>query len=69
MHFLAAGCPARAADKPSILVIWGDDIGWSNISIYHRGMMGNETPNIDRIAKEGAMFTDYYCSGSNKLRC
>ena len=49
-----------AADKPNILVIWGDDIGWSNISAYHRGMLGGTTPNIDRIAKEGALFTDYY---------
>lgn len=49
-----------ASKKPNILVIWGDDIGWSNISAYHRGMLGGSTPNIDRIAKEGAMFTDYY---------
>ncbi|MEH6587431.1 MAG: arylsulfatase [Halioglobus sp.] len=49
-----------AADKPNILVIWGDDIGWSNLSVYHRGMLGSRTPNIDRIANEGAMFTDYY---------
>lgn len=48
------------SDKPNILVIWGDDIGWSNISAYHRGMLGSRTPNIDRIANEGAMFTDYY---------
>jgi arylsulfatase len=47
-------------DKPNILVIWGDDIGWSNISAYHRGMLGGTTPNIDRLAQEGAMFTDYY---------
>jgi arylsulfatase A-like enzyme len=47
-------------DKPNILVIWGDDIGWSNISAYHRGMLGGSTPNIDRLASEGAMFTDYY---------
>jgi arylsulfatase len=46
--------------KPNILVIWGDDIGWSNISAYNMGMMGYKTPNIDRIAKEGAMFTDWY---------
>ena len=46
--------------KPNILVIWGDDIGWSNISAYHRGMLGGSTPNIDRIANEGALFTDYY---------
>ena len=49
-----------AAEKPNILVIWGDDIGWSNISAYHRGMLGGSTPNIDRIANEGAIFTDYY---------
>jgi arylsulfatase len=46
--------------KPNILVIMGDDIGWFNPSIYHRGMMGYPTPNIDRIAKEGALFTDWY---------
>ncbi|MEM1112973.1 MAG: arylsulfatase [Pseudomonadota bacterium] len=50
----------QAAEKPNILVIWGDDIGWSNLSVYHRGLLGGSTPNIDRIAKEGAMFTDYY---------
>jgi arylsulfatase len=49
-----------AKKKPNILVIWGDDIGWSNISAYNLGMMGYKTPNIDRIAKEGAMFTDWY---------
>jgi len=46
--------------KPNILVIWGDDIGRSNISAYTMGMMGYQTPNIDRIAKEGILFTDYY---------
>ena len=46
--------------KPNILVIWGDDIGWFNISAYNMGMMGYHTPNIDRIAKEGAIFTDWY---------
>jgi len=49
-----------AADKPNILVIWGDDIGWFNISSYNHGMTGYQTPNIDRIAKEGMMFTDAY---------
>ena len=49
-----------AANKPNILVIWGDDIGMWNISAYHRGMLGGSTPNIDRIANEGALFTDYY---------
>ncbi len=51
---------AGAADKPNILVIWGDDIGQSNISAYTMGVMGYRTPNIDRIAKEGMIFTDYY---------
>ncbi len=49
-----------AQDKPNILVIWGDDVGITNISAYSRGLMGYKTPNIDRIAKEGMMFTDYY---------
>jgi arylsulfatase len=47
-------------DKPNILIIWGDDIGWFNISAYNHGIMGYRTPNIDRIAKEGCMFTDWY---------
>lgn len=51
---------AFAQDKPNILVIWGDDIGTWNISHNNRGMMGYQTPNIDRIAKEGVSFTDYY---------
>ncbi len=51
---------ANAADKPNILVIWGDDVGRSNISAYTMGMMGYRTPNIDRIANEGMLFTDYY---------
>jgi arylsulfatase A-like enzyme len=49
-----------AAKKPNILIIWGDDIGWFNISAYNHGIMGYKTPNIDRIAKEGALFTDWY---------
>src|ERR1700754_2005461 len=48
------------ADKPNILIIWGDDIGWFNISAYNHGIMGYKTPNIDRVAKEGMMFTDWY---------
>jgi len=50
--------------KPNILVIWGDDVGQSNISAYTFGLMGYRTPNIDRIAKEGMMFTDYYAEQS-----
>lgn len=53
--------PAQAqTEKPNILVIWGDDIGQSNISAYTFGLVGYRTPNIDRIAREGMMFTDYY---------
>ena len=48
------------SDKPNILVIWGDDIGISNLSCYSHGLMGYQTPNIDRLAKEGMMFTDSY---------
>ncbi len=59
---IAALASAAAAqdDRPNILVIWGDDIGQSNISAYTMGMMGYRTPNIDRIANEGMIFTDYY---------
>ncbi len=51
---------AQEAEKPNILVIWGDDVGQSNISAYTMGLMGYRTPNIDRIAEEGMIFTDYY---------
>ena len=50
----------RLEPQPNILVIWGDDIGWYNISAYNLGVMGYQTPNIDRIAREGALFTDWY---------
>jgi arylsulfatase A-like enzyme len=50
--------------RPNILVIFGDDIGLWNVSAYNRGMMGYRTPNIDRIAKEGAIFTDHYAQQS-----
>ena len=55
---------AQKTDKPNILVIWGDDIGQSNISAYTLGLVGYQTPNIDRIAKEGMIFTDYYSEQS-----
>src|SRR5271157_4078748 len=56
---------AQAADKkPNIVVIWGDDIGQSDISAYSMGLMGFHTPNIDRVAKEGVIFTDYYAEQS-----
>jgi len=55
---------AQAAKKPNIVVIWGDDIGLSNLSAYTEGLMGYHTPNIDRIANEGMKFTDYYAEQS-----
>jgi arylsulfatase A-like enzyme len=60
------GAPAAEAQvkKPNIVVIMSDDVGIWNISAYHRGMMGGRTPNIDRIAAEGALFTDYYAQQS-----
>jgi len=61
---LAGAAAAQDAAKPNILVIWGDDIGTWNISHNNRGMMGYETPNIDRIAAEGLSFTDYYAQQS-----
>ncbi len=61
MSLLVIAAPLHAqAKKPNILIIWGDDIGWYNVSAYNNGVMGYKTPNIDRIAKEGAMFTDWY---------
>ena len=61
MVALAIGIPAAEAQKkPNILIIWGDDIGIFNISAYNQGMMGYKTPNIDSIAREGVLFTDWY---------
>ena len=64
---LLGGMTATASaqvKKPNIVIIWGDDIGQSDISVYSHGVMGFKTPNIDRIAKEGMMFTDYYAEQS-----
>ncbi|OEF27545.1 arylsulfatase [Vibrio rumoiensis] len=61
----AASLTAQAADQPNIVVIFGDDIGYWNLSTYSQGMMGYQTPNIDRIAAEGAKFTDYYAQQSS----
>ncbi len=64
------GCAAHPADaqpeqkKPNILFIMGDDVGWFNIGAYHRGIMSGKTPNLDKLAKEGMMFTDYYAEAS-----
>ena len=56
--------PTLTGHRPNILVIFGDDIGQSNISAYTFGVMGYRTPNIDRVAHEGMMFTDYYAEQS-----
>ena len=57
---LAAANAQAQQNKPNILIIWGDDVGWYNVSAFNLGVMGYRTPNIDRIAREGALFTDYY---------
>ena len=56
----AASASAQPSGKPNIVVIWGDDIGQYNVSAYNNGMMGYRTPNIDSIARDGALFTDWY---------
>ncbi|MEP5323233.1 MAG: sulfatase-like hydrolase/transferase, partial [Marinobacter alexandrii] len=62
--FVWSAGAAFAADKPNIVVMWGDDTGLTNISAYGQGVVGYKTPNIDRIANEGALFTDYYTENS-----
>ena len=52
------------AQKPNILFIMGDDVGWFNIGAYHRGIMAGRTPNLDQLAAEGMLFTDYYAEAS-----
>ena len=52
------------AKQPNILVIMGDDVGWFNIGAYHQGIMSGKTPNLDKLASEGARFTDYYAEAS-----
>jgi len=59
-NLMVADAHAQTAKRPNILVIWGDDIGQFNVGAYNLGMMGYKTPNIDRIAREGALFTDWY---------
>jgi arylsulfatase len=56
--------PGAAGQRPNILVIMGDDVGWFNIGAYHRGMMSGRTPNLDKLASEGMVFTDYYAEAS-----
>ena len=67
LSVLGLAAPALAqeqTERPNILVIWGDDIGWQNVSAYGMGTMGYTTPNIDRIAEEGIRFTDHYAQPS-----
>ncbi len=60
----AAAANHAYAKPPNIVIIWGDDVGRANISAYTHGLMGYKTPNIDRVAREGMMFTDYYAEQS-----
>jgi arylsulfatase len=62
--FMAPGYAQTSSSKPNIVVIMGDDIGMWNIGAYHRGMMAGRTPNLDKLAKEGMLFTDYYAEAS-----
>lgn len=64
MALLSAAAPALAAEQPNIVVIWGDDIGVHNVSAYNNGIMGYQTPNIDRIGREGMIFTHAYAQQS-----
>lgn len=60
----ARAASAPSGKKPNIVFIMGDDIGWFNIGVYHRGMMASKTPNLDKLAAQGMMFTDYYAEAS-----
>ena len=59
-----ARAQTASGKKPNILVIMGDDVGWFNIGAYHRGIMSGKTPNLDKLASQGMMFTDYYAEAS-----
>jgi arylsulfatase len=63
---MAAGTPAVAQQqqRPNIIMIMGDDVGWANIGVYNQGIMAGRTPNLDRLAAEGMRFTDYYAEAS-----
>ena len=63
---MLAGAPAHAQQQqqPNIIFIMGDDIGWFNIGAYHQGIMAGRTPNLDKLAAEGMLFTDYYAEAS-----
>jgi arylsulfatase A-like enzyme len=62
--FAGSAAVAQEAKKPNIVVIMGDDIGIWNIGAYHRGMMAGRTPNLDQLASQGMLFTDYYAEAS-----
>ncbi len=62
--FWSLSVTAVAQDKPNILVIFSDDVGWANLGAYNHGVMGYGTPNIDSIARDGVMFTDHYAQPS-----
>ena len=64
MGLAMAPATAQQAQKPNILVIMGDDVGWFNVGAYHRGIMAGKTPNLDQLAAQGMMFTDYYAEAS-----
>jgi arylsulfatase A-like enzyme len=64
LNFAAAAQAQMAAKQPNILVIMGDDVGWFNIGAYHQGIMSGKTPNLDKLASQGARFTDYYAEAS-----
>jgi arylsulfatase A-like enzyme len=65
LQSLVTGTAALAQQqKPNILVIMGDDVGWFNIGAYHRGITSGKTPNLDQLAAKGMMFTDYYAEAS-----
>src|SRR5262245_10605200 len=61
---IAVATTAQAADKPNIIFIMGDDIGWFNVGVYNQGMMAGRTPNLDQLATGGMRFTDYYAEAS-----
>src|SRR6266849_1751653 len=62
---LIVAAAAQAADKkPNIIMIMGDDVGWFNVGAYHRGIMSGKTPNLDKLASQGMLFTDYYAEAS-----
>src|SRR5216117_1628937 len=61
---VTSGAALAQEKKPNIIVIMGDDIGWSNIGVYNQGIMSGRTPNLDRLANEGMRFTDYYAEAS-----